>query len=584
MATFCTSDSTFDLDQRNRNLIKTLLQQIILPAMLVFAARTIHAQPEGIPALRQAEELLDARGEVIIRFCLPSGYDVHFFSSRISVDRVRGDTIEAYLNKIQYHEFIKLGIPFAVVPPPSLKIPAADAGLKSSVAEEDPYPSYAEYIGLMEGYARDHPQLCRLVEFGTSVRGRKLLALKISDNPAVREQEPVFLYTSTMHGDEVAGFMLLLNLAGELLSGYGTDSLVTRLVSNIEIWINPLANPDGTYFISDSSVFGATRLNANHADLNRNFPGLPANDHPDSMAWQPETIAMMNWMKELHVVLAANLHCGSEVVNYPWDTWSRLHADDGWYRQISRAYADTVHNYSPSGYMSFLDNGITNGYAWYSITGGRQDYTNYYLHGREITLEISDQKYPYASQLADLWSYNRKSLLELMGQALYGVRGKVTDSATNEVLEARLTLMGYDSDHSEVYSSPGDGQYYRMLRPGSYRWVVHSPGYAERQFSVTLGEKETVTADLRLTPLETNYLVYPNPFEDRLFFYPGESSGELKMDLYDICGRRLHTLITKVNEREPAEIPLSFLTNGTYIGVFAYRGKVFTRVLARIRP
>jgi len=64
-------------------------------------------------------------------------------------------------------------------------------------------------------------------------------------------------------------------------------------------------------------------------------------------------------------------------VNYPWDRWSTQHADYEWFYSISRAWADTVHLYSEPGYMDYLDNGVTQGYDWYPVYGGRQDYVTY---------------------------------------------------------------------------------------------------------------------------------------------------------------------------------------------------------------
>ena len=86
------------------------------------------------------------------------------------------------------------------------------------------YPTYDQYVEMMQSFAADYPQICRLDTFGTSVEGRLLLALKISDQPGLNEPEANFLYTSTIHGDELIGFILLLRLADTLLKGYGNDN------------------------------------------------------------------------------------------------------------------------------------------------------------------------------------------------------------------------------------------------------------------------------------------------------------------------------------------------------------------------
>ena len=97
---------------------------------------------------------------------------------------------------------------------------------------------------------------------------------------------------------------------------------------------------------------------------------------------------MMRFLAKHRFVLSANFHSGEEVVNYPWDRWSRDHPDKEWFYMISRAYADTVHRHAPYGYMNYLDNGVTNGYYWYPVNGGRQDYVTYELQGREVTIEL----------------------------------------------------------------------------------------------------------------------------------------------------------------------------------------------------
>ena len=74
-----------------------------------------------------------------------------------------------------------------------------------------------------------------------------------------------------MHGDETAGFILMLRLADYLLKNYNSDTRVKTLSDNLEIWINPLANPDGTYR-DGNFIISPVRNNANGYDLNRNFP------------------------------------------------------------------------------------------------------------------------------------------------------------------------------------------------------------------------------------------------------------------------------------------------------------------------
>ena len=132
------------------------------------------------------------------------------------------------------------------------------------------YPTCSQYDSMMTEFAADYPSICKLDTIGTSVDGRLVLVLKISSD-LTSETKPQVFYSSTIHGDEPPGFVLMLRLADYLLSNYTSDPRVKNLVDNLGIWINPLANPDGTY-TSGNTITSPTRYNADGVDLNRNFP------------------------------------------------------------------------------------------------------------------------------------------------------------------------------------------------------------------------------------------------------------------------------------------------------------------------
>lgn len=98
--------------------------------------------------------------------------------------------------------------------------------------------------------------------------------------------------------------------------------------------------------------------------------------------------------------------------------------------------------------MDYLSNGVTNGYAWYEVNGGRQDYMNYFYHCKEITIEISDVKLLASSQLLAHWDYNWRSLILLLKQARYGVHvSVVTSQATGlPVDECKICVLHYHND------------------------------------------------------------------------------------------------------------------------------------------
>ncbi len=445
------------------------------------------------------EKFFSKKGEAYFKISTNSPKDVYKLGRILSVDHVDENEVIAYANKNEFGKFLELGLDYELLTNPGdLIIPKMFNGQKDAY-EWDTYPTYEAYVSMMYQFATDYPDICEVFSIGTTVEGRDLIFAKISDNIGEDEAEPQFMYTGTMHGDETAGFVLLLRLIDYLTSNYGTDAEVTDLVNGLEIWINPAANPDGTYHGGNNTVNGAQRANGNNIDLNRNYKDAQYGDHPDGNAWQPETILFMQLADDNNFVLSANIHGGTEVVNYPWDVWSRLTADDEWWRFVSHEYADTAHVFSPSSYMNGYDNGITNGYAWYMITGGRQDYMNYYQGCREFTLELSDVKLLPESQLDDHWTYNKRSLINYMKQTYYGVRGMITDSETGDPLRAKVNVLNHDEDQSYVFSREAIGNYHRLMKAGTYDFYFSKEGYLPQTFyDVVVVDYESIILDVEL--------------------------------------------------------------------------------------
>ncbi|KAG8363083.1 hypothetical protein BUALT_BualtUnG0006400 [Buddleja alternifolia] len=239
-----------------------------------------------------------------------------------------------------------------------------------------------------------------LISIGKSVRGSPLWVMEVSDKPGQKVAEPAFKFIGNVLGDEPVGHELLLLLANWICDNYMKDPLATLIVDNVHLHMLP------------SMKALRRRGNANNIDLNRDFPDqfFPMNDDVDLR--QPETKAIMNWLDEMRFTASASLHrlLLSHSLSSKLVKERLLQIIHGMERKIERKitmdalmmrHSDiwpvyTAHRTIMSVSKEF-PGGITNGAFWYPIYGGMQDWNFIHYGCFELTLEISDNKWPNAS-------------------------------------------------------------------------------------------------------------------------------------------------------------------------------------------
>ncbi|HOK37920.1 MAG TPA: M14 family zinc carboxypeptidase [Bacteroidales bacterium] len=449
------------------------------------------------------DQILNQRGEVYFSFNVDYN-KINSFVRIISIDSYDFENKKAYAyaNKKEFENFLQTGYDFEIVESyyDDSKVLNVATNI-SQMSDWNRYPSYPVYVEMMNKFVADYPELCKLDTIGYTTNGRILLVLKISDNANIDEAEPEFFYSSTMHGDELFGGVLYLRFADFLLSNYGIDDEVTNLVNNLEIFICPFANPDGTWYGGDNNVSSSRRYTAADIDMNRNFPDPIYGPYPNGEDYAVETQAFMNYANLRNFVMGANTHGGAELVNYPFDTYEVLPADNDWWYYVSRIYAQNAQQNSPAGYLTDFPDGVTNGFAWYQAIGTRQDYMNYFHNCRELTLELHSTKKLDSDLLPNYYNYNHRATIEYMKQALYGLQGIVTDSITGIPLQAQVFIEGHDFFNSHVYSFLPYGDYYRYLYAGNYNVKFSANGYKSKTINVNIQNDQKTTLNVQLAPL-----------------------------------------------------------------------------------
>ncbi|XP_075772224.1 putative carboxypeptidase X1 [Pelodiscus sinensis] len=401
--------------------------------------------------------------------------------------------------------------------------------------------NYKEMRKLMKKVNEECPNITRVYSIGKSYRGLKLYVMEISDNPGQHELRcPEFRYVAGMHGNEVLGRELVLNLMQYLCTEYTRGNpRVRRLVRETRLHLLPSMNPDGyetaSKLGSELAGWATGRWTYEGIDLNHNFADLntalwDAEDNelvphqfpnhyipiPEYYTFAnatvaPETRAVIDWMQKYPFVLSANLHGGELVVTYPFDMarsyWKAQELtptpDDPVFRWLAAVYATTNLAMAdaerrPCHYEDFTREGnIINGANWHTVPGSMNDFSYLHTNCFEVTVELSCDKFPHESELPREWENNKESLLVFMEQVRRGIKGVVRDKDTEQgIADAIISVDGINHDVRTAF----DGDYWRLLNPGEYEVTAAAEGYhaASRVCRVSYEDAPTL-CDFRLT-------------------------------------------------------------------------------------
>jgi hypothetical protein len=346
----------------------------------------------------------------------------------------------------------------------------------------DAYHTYEEIIQVMNTLLFAYPDICDKYDFGLSVEGRQLTALKISDNVETDEDEPEVMFDGGIHGDEIGGPENLIRFAQMLCESYATDPDIAELINTREIWLYVMVNPDGRV--------NMVRYNSNGVDLNRDW-GYMWNAEGGSPApfSQVESRSLRDCLYDNQFVVHTTYHSGTEFLSYPWSYRPEATADQDHIDYLASLYAST------SGYSTLP---YAQGYSgMYPINGSSKDY--YYAVAGSIgwTMEISYNKQPPTSQIQYYYELNEPAMLMTIEHSGYGLQGTVTDAVTGEPLAAMVWI----NDFYPAFCDPQVGDFHKYVLAGSYTVTVTANGYLpQAQANVTVSSEGATTVNFQLQP------------------------------------------------------------------------------------
>jgi len=206
----------------------------------------------------------------------------------------KGDYIESYLSSDLVTNFIQSGYKVEVIQSDldlQLKTMQTENTFVSSCTIPDVvtptnyksgsisgYLSYQEVLSELDKMRDLYPNLITTkasISNFTTVEGRPIHFVKISDNPSIDENEKRVFYNALTHAREPGSMQQLIYYIWYLLENYATNSEIKALVDHSEIYFVPVVNPDGYAYISSERYWRKNRKkfpDGNYGvDLNRNY-------------------------------------------------------------------------------------------------------------------------------------------------------------------------------------------------------------------------------------------------------------------------------------------------------------------------
>uniref|UniRef100_A0AAA9SBW5 Carboxypeptidase A1 n=2 Tax=Bos TaxID=9903 RepID=A0AAA9SBW5_BOVIN len=211
-----------------------------------------------------------------------------------------------------------------------------DHGLEYSVAIED-----LQIHKEMDSIVKSYPHLVSAVKIGHSFENRLMYVLKFSTGKG--RQRPAILLNAGIHAREWISSATAIWTARKIACDYGRDLVITSILEKMDIFLLPVANPDGyVYTHTHNRLWRKTRsVNPRStcigADPNRNwdshFGGVGTSNDPCS-----DTYHGLHAHSEVEVKSVADfitnhgdfkclidLHSYSQLVMYPYGyTTSRV--------------------------------------------------------------------------------------------------------------------------------------------------------------------------------------------------------------------------------------------------------------------
>jgi Zinc carboxypeptidase/Carboxypeptidase regulatory-like domain len=366
------------------------------------------------------------------------------------------------------------------------------------------YMRYNDIVAWMQSVEAANPTIAKVVDLSAMLgtpqtfEGRSIYAMRISDNVQIDEDEPSMLLVSCHHAREIVTPVLAMDAITRLTDGYGSVPRVTSAVDNNEIWIIPVANPDGYEFVWTGNNLWRKNRRVNGGsigvDQNRNYPqgwstSCSGSTSPGSETYkgtapasEPETKTIMQLSLDRRFAKVLDYHSSGRETLYGYSCSS--HPFTSFYGSEAQALS------SASGYGGATRPPSAEGehYQWQFATLGSQSFLT------ETHTQFQPSFASAQQEALTVWP----GVLHMLETPI-SVTGTVTDAGTGLPVEATVSLLGVNFTSGESNTSGGSlGRYQWILPAGNYTIEFAANGYQTQQVPLSVTSNSQRRLDIQL--------------------------------------------------------------------------------------
>lgn len=119
--------------------------------------------------------------------------------------------------------------------------------LKAGEVDFQHFHTYEEATEILRMWAKQHPDLIDLYSVGKSLEGRDIWQITLTNKKTGRHTDkPAMFIEGGRHAGEISGIEATLYFANHLLTSYGKDPAMTKLVDTKTFYVKPHNSPDGS--------------------------------------------------------------------------------------------------------------------------------------------------------------------------------------------------------------------------------------------------------------------------------------------------------------------------------------------------